>query len=73
MFLYSITIIPLEEELQAADLGILIPFNTDDAAFDESERRSAHILKLLMERGPERGYLLDPSKSLLIVDMPGQE
>ena len=73
MFLYSITIIPLEEELQAADLGILIPFNTDDAAFDESARRSAHILKLLMERGLERGYLLDPSKSLFIVDMPGQE
>ena len=73
MFLYSITIIPLEEELQAADLGILIPFNTDDAAFDESERRSAHILKLLMERGPEKGYFLEQSKSVFIADTPGKK
>ena len=62
MFLYSITLIPLEDELQAAHLGLLILFYMDDAAFDESARRSAQILKLLMERGQERGLLLDPSK-----------
>ena len=53
MVLYRITLVPLEEELRAADLGILSPFYADDTAFDGSERRSAQLLKLLIKRGPE--------------------
>ena len=51
MVLYRITLVPLAEELRAADPGLLSPFYTDDAAFNGSERRSAQLLKLLMKRG----------------------
>ena len=73
MVLYDITLIPLAEELRAANLGLLSPFYADDAAFDGSARRSAQLLKLLMERGPDRGYFLETAKSLFILDTPGQE
>ena len=41
--------------------------------FNRSEWRSKKILKLLMERGADRGYFPDPSKSLFISDSPYQE
>ena len=34
MVLYGITLVPLAEELRAADPGLLSPFYADDAAFD---------------------------------------
>ena len=34
MVLYGITLVPLAEDLRAADLGILSLFYADDAAFD---------------------------------------
>ena len=46
---------------------------TDDGAFDGSARRSAQLLKLLMKRGPDRGYFPEPAKSLFILDTSGQE
>ena len=72
MVLYRITLIPLVEELQAADLGILSPFYADDVAFDGSARQSAKLLKLLMKMRPERGYLPKLVKSLFFLDTPGQ-
>ena len=71
--LYWITLVPLEEELQAADPGLLSPFYADGAAFDGLARRSAQLLKLLMNRGPDQGYFSKPAKSLFISDTPGQE
>ena len=62
MVLYEITFVPLAKELKAADLGLLFPFYTDDAAFNGLARQSAQILKLLMERGPDRGYFLNLAK-----------
>ena len=73
MVLYGITLVPLAEELRAADLGILYPFYADDAAFDGLTRRSAQLLKLLMKRGPDWGYFPEPSNSLFISDTPGKE
>ena len=73
MVLYGITIIPLEEDLRAADPGLLTPLYTDGAAFDGLAWRSAQLLKLLMERGSDGGYLSDPDKSLLIVDFLDKE
>ena len=61
MVLYGITLIPLAEELRAADSGLLPPFYADDADFEGLARRSAQLLKILMKRGPERGYFLKPS------------
>ena len=72
MVLYGITLVPLAEELRLANPGILSPFYAYDAAFGGLARRSAHILKLLMKRGPDRGYFPEPSKSLFISDTPGQ-
>ena len=36
MVLYMMTLVPLEKELIAAELGLLFPFYADDAAFDGS-------------------------------------
>ena len=42
-------------------------------SFDGSEKRSAQLLKLLMKRGLDRGYLPKPAKSLFISDTLLQE
>ena len=73
MVLYMITLIPLAEELRAVDPGLLSPFYVDDMAFDGSAGRGAKLLKLIMERGADRGYFHKPAKSLFILDTPGQE
>ena len=53
MVLYGITLVPLAEELRAADPGLLSLFYADDAAFNGLAWRSAQLLKLLMKRGPD--------------------
>ena len=73
MVLYGMTLVPMEEELRAADPGIISPFYADDAAFDGLARRSAHLLKLLMKRRTDRAYFPEPAKYLFISDTPGQE
>ena len=73
MLLYRITLIPLVEELRAADSGLLSPFYADDAAFEGLKQQSAQLLKLLMEREKDRGYLPEPAKSLFISDTPRKE
>ena len=66
MVLYGITLVPLAEELRAADTGLLSPFYADDAAFNSLARQSAHPLNLLKNRGPDRGYFLKGAKPLFI-------
>ena len=56
MVFYRITLVPLVEELLAADLGLLSPFYADIVAFDGLARHSAQLIKLLMKRGPDQGY-----------------
>ena len=73
MVLYRIALVPLAEELRLADPGLLSPFYADDAAFDGSERHSAQLLKMLMERGTDREYLPEPANSLFILYTLGQE
>ena len=48
MVLYSIIIVPLEEELQAVDTGLLSPFYADDAVFVVFVGRIAQLLKLIL-------------------------
>ena len=72
MVLYGITFVPLAEELQAADPGLLSPFYADDATFNGSAQRIALQLNMLMKRGPDRGYFPEPAKSLFISDNLGQ-
>ena len=73
MVLYGITPVPMEEEIQSAEMGIIPPFYADNAAFNGSLHRSAQLLKLLMERGPDRGYFPKPAKSIFMADLPDQE
>ena len=73
MVLYRVTLVALVEELRAAHPGLLSHFYVDDAVFDGLARRIPQIFKLLMKRGPDRGYFPEPSKSLFILDTPGQE
>ena len=73
MVLCGITLVPLEEELRAADPGLLSPFYAEDAAFDGLERHSTQLLKLLMKRGPDQVYFPELAKSLFILDTPGEE
>ena len=68
MVLYGITLVPLAEDLRAADPGLLSPFYVDDAALDGLARQSAQLLKLLLKRGPDRGYFPEPDNSLFISD-----
>ena len=44
-----------------------------DADFDGSVRCSTQLLKLSTRRGPDRGYLPEPAKSLFISDTLRQE
>ena len=48
-------------------------FYAGDEVFGASARQSTQLLKLLMERGPDRGYFPDLAKSLFISDTLGQE
>ena len=73
MVFYGTTLVPLAEELRAADLGLLSPFYADNTTFDGLVRRIAQLLKLLIKRGPDRGYFPEPDKSLFISENPGQE
>ena len=65
--------VPLEEEMGASDLGLLVPFYMYGAEFDGSVRRSAQLRKMLLERGLDYGYFPNPDKSLFISDSPDQE
>ena len=71
--MYGITLVPLTKELRAVDPGLLSSFNADDAAFYGFSGRSAQLLKVLMKRGPDRGYFPNLDRSLFISDTPGQE
>ena len=73
MVLYGITLVPLEEEIRAADLGLVSPFYVYDVEFDGSERRSAHLSKLHIKRGTDWGHFPKSYNSLFIADFPEQE
>ena len=71
MVLYGITLVPLTEDLRVVDPGLLLLFYADDAAFSGLEQPIAHLLKMLIKRGPYWGYFPEPVKSFFISDTPG--
>ena len=73
MVLYRIALNPLAKELRVADLGLLSPFYADDVVFDGLAQHSAQLLKMLMNRGLDRGYFPDLAKSIFMLDTKGQE
>eukprot|EP00957_Ditylum_brightwellii_P183965 14013249-Ditylum_brightwellii.AAC.1 len=54
MVTYGITLVPLAEQIQAANAEVMAPFYANDIALDGPVGRNAHQLKLLMEHGPDR-------------------
>ena len=73
MILYGINLVPLKEELRGTDTTLLSPFYSNDVAFDGSTQRSAVQLRMLMDRGADRGYFPDPSKSIFIAENPEEK
>ena len=73
MFLYRITLVPLEEDLWEVEPGIIAPFYADDEVFDVSAQRSAQILKMLLDRSLDWGYFPNPDKSIFISDSYDQK
>ena len=73
MIFYGITLVPLAKELRVAHPGLIPPLYADDVAFRGLAQPSAQLLKLLMERGSDRGYFPEPAKSLFILNTPGHE
>ena len=53
--------------------GASHPFYADDMAFDRSDQWSKKLTKIFLDRGPDRGYLLETSKYLFIEDLPTRE
>ena len=64
IFLYGITFVSLAKDIREADPGLLTPLYLDDAEFYGYERRSAQILKLLIERRVHWGYFPNLTRSL---------
>ena len=73
MFLCGITLVPWQRSSGQQTWVFSVLFNVDDVGFGESVQRSAHLLKLLLERGKEQRYLPEPARSLFIVDLTNQE
>ena len=71
MVLYRITLVLLAKEFGVADPGLLSPFYSDNVAFDGSERRSAQLLKLLMETRPDRGVFTQSVQVTLHIGKTG--
>ena len=63
----------MEKELRDAYPTLLSPCYAEYAVFDGSTRQSELQRRLLMYRGPDRGYYTEPSKSLFIAVNPEEK
>ena len=68
MVLYSITLVPLAEELRDSYPTLLSPFYDDGASFDGLVRQGVAQLKLIIARATDGGYFPDLANSLFISD-----
>ena len=71
--IYRITPVPLLEDPWAGNPGLLTPFFADDVAFDGSAQRSAQLLNLPTDRGPDWVYFPKLDKLMFIADTLGEE
>ena len=73
IILYRVNLVPLEYYLRSVDPGLITPFYAYYVLFEGLARRISPILKLFLDRGPDRRYLPEPSKSMFISDSPNKE
>ena len=71
--LHRITLVPLEEDLRAADPGLLDPLYADVVSFKGLARWSAQLLKLILWQGSDQGKFHNMEKSLFIENFPGKD
>ena len=69
----GITLVPLVEELMEENHTLLFSFYSNDVAFDGSARKSAAQLRLLMDKGSDLGYFLNPDKYTFITNNPDEK
>ena len=65
-----VTLSLLVEKLRSEDPDMLTPFYINDAAFDGPEGQIVWLMNLLLERGADQRYFLEPAKSLFILYPP---
>eukprot|EP00957_Ditylum_brightwellii_P166656 12687061-Ditylum_brightwellii.AAC.1 len=67
---YGIALLPLAEQLRQEEKEALVPFYAGDLSLDGPARLNARLLKVMMERGLDRGYFPKPEKLIHICDNP---
>jgi hypothetical protein len=76
MLLYGLALVPLAERLRAAFPEVLQAWYADDSVLQGRTSGIASCMAELKRLGPERGYLPEPAKSILIcapADRPAAE
>jgi hypothetical protein len=66
MILYALTLLPLAESLRRDVPQAIQPWYADDSAADGKVSEVAAVTRLLMQRGPTRGYFLNTAKSVVV-------
>ena len=67
MIIYGIGNLPLVRELKQQVPDVIQPWFADDASGGGKFLQLGKMIRLLIEKGPARGYFLEPTKSILIV------
>ena len=67
MISYGIGVLPLRRELRGAHTRVTQPWYADDAGAGGKFPHILAHLRYLQVRGPPRGYLPEPTKSILVV------
>eukprot|EP00957_Ditylum_brightwellii_P162740 12392706-Ditylum_brightwellii.AAC.1 len=65
-------LVPLAEELKAKEEAVLPPFYADNLSLDGPAKANVRLMLHVMERGPNRGYFPEPTKSMNICDDESQ-
>ena len=69
MIPYGIGVLPLIREIRGAHPQVTQPWYMDDAGAGEKFQHILAHLRGMQERIPPRGYLPEPTKSILVVAM----
>ena len=66
MFVYGISMVPLAEFLRAEVPSLIQTWYADDCSMGGRVSGIATAMKLLLEKGPQRGYFPEPAMSIFI-------
>jgi len=69
MVIYGVALTPLTEMVQKMLPDTLQAWYTDDSSFGGTAPHIAAAMRVILEKGPARGYFPEPSKSILICNL----